>query len=175
LSDTPIADEPTTPQGYTAKDLSQSPTLQQHLLIGLYASLSTMVSTVTNFGDKVTELTLAVKTVHEEVRIVDDRRKRDRIVFGFMVVVLLLVVLGLGIIASGNRDQLEILRQATGPDAQAAQAANTAHIVLEIDCNGEENNRQLLVAVEGITHVPAPATREECKQFLDTPGGTPGG
>ena len=146
---------PIQPQG------SDQDTLRTHLMIGLTASMQLM-------AEKVGEFAQSMNVLSKRVEQVDYERKRDRsfLILGILIVVV--SVVGVGLVVRDNRKTLHILERVTGPEAQAANAANTARIVDEIDCNGEENLRKVLEELaRTIPQIKVPEEAELCRELRE--------
>lgn len=150
-----------------ADTLDNSPddprTLEQkhsHKLINLTASLTVL-------AHNSAAMATSVKAVSEQIGDVEEKRRRDRIIFGFCIVLLVVVIGFGGAVVSGNREQLHILRDATSPEAQARQAEATERIVQRIDCNSQESLRRVL---EGFSrnnpNMTVPPREPQCEALL---------
>ena len=73
-----------------------------------------------------------------------------------------------------NTEQLTILRNATSPAAQAAQAQQTQKVVKQIDCDGQKNNQRVLVSVKAIVpNIQVPELDPVCQQIFSSTTTTP--
>ena len=163
------ADQPTETSTLQSSADSEG-TLKTHLLIGMTASMTMM-------AEKVGELAVATKTLTRRVEQGDEERERDRRWFKLACFVFAGAFLLGGLVIYQNRRStqdtaaaLAILQRVTGPEANAAQAANTALIVTQIieavDCKVEENNRIVLESIRTeIPNIRIPEVRDACREI----------
>lgn len=141
---------------------SEEANLKTHMIINLNANMLVM-------SQMVGEMAVAVKQVATKISDVEARRRRDRLVFGFCVVVLVMVGAFIRSQVRNNSEQLTILRKATSPTAQAAQAQQTQKVVKQIACDGQQNNQKVLLSVKQIVpNLEIPELDPECLQFSST-------
>ena len=140
---------------------TETDTLKTHMIINLNSNMLMM-------SQLVGEMSVAVKEVALRITDVEERRRRDRVMFGFS---LLIVVMVAGFIISqvqSNNQQLEILKRATSPAAAAASAANTQKVVRQIDCNDKINDRDLLLSVRDLApNISIPEVPPDCEAIIE--------
>lgn len=144
-------------------------TLKTHLLIGLTASMTMM-------AEKVGELAVVTKTLTVKVQQGDEERERDRRWFKLACAVFFVATVLGGTAIWQNRKttndtalSLAILQKVTGPEATAANQANTQLLVNQIieavDCKAEENNRVILESVRRVVpEIEIPEVRDACRE-----------
>lgn len=151
----------------TASPPNSEDTLKTHMIINLNSNMLIM-------SQMVGEMAVAVKQVAEKITDVEERRRRDRVVFGAcMLIVVMVGGFVLSQISSNqkqvdlNTEQLTILKTATGADAQAAAAKNTQLVVRQIDCNDKINDRELLNSVRDLApNISVPEVPADCPAII---------
>ena len=140
-------------------------TLKSHMIINLNSNMMIM-------AQHVGEMALSVREVAVKIKDVEARRKRDRIVFGFVTIVLVLAFGTSWNNIKSNEEQLEnqneqlallreqlmILREATSPETQARNAEATQRAVSNIVCQSNDS----LIAFAQANGLKPPPRHAEC-------------
>jgi len=135
-------------------------TLKTHMIINLNANMLVMSQMVGEMANAVKEFAVKMRTEGES-------RRRDRVIFGFAMLIVVMVGGFIWSQVDSNSQQLTILKSATSPEAQAAQQQNTQKVVKQIDCNDKINDRELLLSVKDLApNISIPEVPADCEAII---------